>query len=87
MTALVIAEHDNNELKPGVAQAVSAAGQAGGETHVLVAGAHCAGAAAAAARLQGVSRVGYRVLRAVDLSLLKLFHRRLKPRLTRGQRI
>ena len=57
MTALVIAEHANNELKPGVAQAVSAAGQAGGETHVLVAGAHCAGAAAAAARLQGVSRV------------------------------
>ncbi|MBK9956363.1 MAG: electron transfer flavoprotein subunit alpha/FixB family protein [Rhodocyclaceae bacterium] len=57
MTVLVIAEHDNNELKPGVAQAVTAAGLAGGETHVLVAGANCSAAAAAAARLQGVARV------------------------------
>ena len=57
MTALVIAEHDNNQIKPGVAQAVTAAGQTGGEVHVLVAGANCSAAASAAARLQGVSRV------------------------------
>ena len=57
MTALVIAEHDNNQIKPGVAQAVTAAGQTGGEVHVLVAGANCSAAASAAACLQGVSRV------------------------------
>lgn len=57
MTVLVIAEHDNSALKPGVAQTIVAAGQLGGEVHVLVAGTGCAAAANAAAQLQGVAKV------------------------------
>ena len=57
MTALVIAEHDNAKLKPGTANAVTAAAQMGGEVHVLVAGQGCAAAAAAAAKLAGVAKV------------------------------
>ena len=41
----------------------------------------------ATALLQVGSRVGYRLLLAGDLSLVKRFQRDLKPRLTRGQRI
>ena len=39
MTALVLAEHDNKELKPATLNAVTAASQLGGDVHVLVAGA------------------------------------------------
>jgi electron transfer flavoprotein alpha subunit len=57
MSALVIAEHDQASLKPGTANAVTAAASMGGEVHVLVAGQGCAGAAAAAAALAGVTKV------------------------------
>ncbi|HSV35089.1 MAG TPA: FAD-binding protein [Ramlibacter sp.] len=57
MTSLVIAEHDNVSLKGATRAAVSAARQIGGEVHVLVAGHECAGAAAAAARIDGVAKV------------------------------
>jgi electron transfer flavoprotein alpha subunit len=57
MTALVIAEHDNSTLKPGTANAVTAAARMGGEVHVLVAGQGCAAAAGEAARLAGVAKV------------------------------
>jgi electron transfer flavoprotein alpha subunit len=57
MSVLVIAEHDNNALKPGVTNAISAAGKMGGDIHVLVAGSGCAGAAKAAARVSGVAKV------------------------------
>ncbi len=57
MTALVIAEHDNAGLKPGTANAVTAAARMGGDVHVLVAGQGCAGAAAEAAKLAGVAKV------------------------------
>src|SRR5512139_3464178 len=57
MTALVIAEHDNAKLKPGTANAVTAAAKMGGEVHVLVAGQGCAAAAAEAAKLAGVAKV------------------------------
>ena len=57
MTALVIAEHEHTSLKPATLNAVTAARQAGGDVHVLVAGHHAATAAAAAARIDGVSRV------------------------------
>ncbi|HET7596061.1 MAG TPA: FAD-binding protein [Burkholderiales bacterium] len=57
MAALVIAEHDNRQLKPGVTNSVTAAHKAGGEVHVLVAGQQCAQAAQAAARIEGVKKV------------------------------
>ena len=57
MTALVIAEHDNQAVKAATLNTVAAAAACGGEVHVLVAGHGCAGAAQAAARIAGVSRV------------------------------
>lgn len=57
MTALVIAEHDNQHLKPATLAAVTAAAKAGGEVHLLVAGAGCGEVAAQAARIAGVAKV------------------------------
>ena len=57
MTILVLAEHDNENLKPGVTNAVAAAQKIGGEIHVLVAGNTCGGAANTAAQVAGVTKV------------------------------
>ena len=57
MSALVIAEHDTHSIKPATLNTVTAAAQAGGEVHVLVAGSNAAAAAAAAAQIAGVSKV------------------------------
>jgi len=57
MKVLVIAEHDNNTLKPATLQLVGAAGRFGGEVAVLVAGHACAAVAQQAAAIAGVSRV------------------------------
>ena len=57
MTILVLAEHDNLQLKPGVTNAVAAAQKIGGEIHILVAGSACTAAASAAAQVAGVSKV------------------------------
>ena len=57
MSILVIAEHDNKELKPATRHAVTAAQAIGGDIHVLVAGSDCAAVADAAARVAGVSKV------------------------------
>ncbi len=57
MTALVIAEHDNNSIKGATLNTVAAAAQCGGEVHVLVAGSNAGAAAAAAAQIAGVSKV------------------------------
>ena len=57
MTALVIAEHDNNSIKGATLNTVTAAAQAGGDVHVLVAGSNAGAAAAAAAQIAGVSKV------------------------------
>ena len=57
MTILVLAEHDNLQLKPGVTNAVAAAQKIGGEIHILVAGSACSAAASAAAQVAGVSKV------------------------------
>jgi electron transfer flavoprotein alpha subunit len=57
MTVLVIAEHDNNSIKPATLNVVTAAAQCGGDVHVLVAGFNAAAAAAAAAQIAGVSKV------------------------------
>lgn len=57
MTILVLAEHDNKELKPATLNAIGAAAKIGGEVHVMVAGATVAGVAAAAAKVSGVAKV------------------------------
>ena len=57
MTALVIAEHDNASLKGSTLNTITAAAQAGGDVHVLVAGHNAKAAADAAAQVAGVSKV------------------------------
>lgn len=57
MTALVVAEHDNRSVKTATLTAVTAASQCAGSVHVLVAGWNAADAAAAAAKIVGVSKV------------------------------
>ncbi|TWG79315.1 electron transfer flavoprotein alpha subunit apoprotein [Cupriavidus gilardii J11] len=57
MTALVIAEHDNQSIKAATLNTVTAAAQCGGDVHVLVAGANAQAAADAAAKIAGVSKV------------------------------
>ncbi|MEQ9327423.1 MAG: FAD-binding protein [Rhodospirillales bacterium] len=57
MSILVLAEHDNSELKPATLHAVGAAKQIGGDIVVLVAGADCGAVADAAAKVEGVSKV------------------------------
>ncbi|MFN3618008.1 MAG: electron transfer flavoprotein subunit alpha/FixB family protein [Aquabacterium sp.] len=57
MTALVIAEHDNASIKSATLNAITAAKAAGGDVHVLVAGANAGAAAAAAAQIAGVTKV------------------------------
>ncbi len=57
MAILVLAEHDNQQLKPGVTNAVAAAQKIGGEIHLLVAGSACSGAASAAAQVAGVAKI------------------------------
>ena len=57
MTALVIAEHDNATIKGATLNTVTAALQAGGDVHVLVAGHNAGAAAAQAAQIAGVSKV------------------------------
>jgi electron transfer flavoprotein alpha subunit len=57
MAVLVIAEHDGKQLKPGTANAVTAAGSMGSDIALLVAGHQCDAAAQAAAKLGGVKKV------------------------------
>ncbi|WLE64236.1 FAD-binding protein (plasmid) [Burkholderia plantarii] len=57
MTNLVIAEHDNQSIKAATLHTVAAAQQIGGDVHVLVAGYHAQGAAAAATKIAGVAKV------------------------------
>ena len=57
MATLVIAEHDHGTLKPATLNTVTAALACGGDVHVLVAGANAGGAAQAAAKIAGVTKV------------------------------
>ncbi|KNZ32091.1 MAG: electron transfer flavoprotein subunit beta [Methylibium sp. NZG] len=57
MACLVIAEHDNNSVKGATLNTVTAAAQCGGDLHVLIAGANAGPAAAAAAKIAGVTKV------------------------------
>src|SRR5690606_18540001 len=57
MTSLVIAEHDNKELKGATLNAVAAAGKMGGDVHVLVIGSGASAVADAAKQIAGVAKV------------------------------
>ncbi|GAA5234602.1 electron transfer flavoprotein subunit alpha/FixB family protein [Verticiella sediminum] len=57
MTTLVIAEHDNKELKGATLNTVAAASQMGGDVHVLVLGSGASAVADAAKGIAGVSKV------------------------------
>ncbi|MCB5204480.1 FAD-binding protein [Neorhizobium sp. T786] len=57
MAILLLAEHDNTTLSDQTAKALTAAKAIGDDIHVLVAGSGAKGAADAAARLDGVSKV------------------------------
>ncbi len=57
MSILVLAEHDNAELKPATLNTVAAATELGADVHLLVAGADCASVAEAASKVAGVTKV------------------------------
>ncbi|MEP7207551.1 MAG: FAD-binding protein, partial [Casimicrobiaceae bacterium] len=57
MSLLVLAEHDNNAVDPGLLHTLAAARKIGGDIHVLVAGAGAAGVVAAVAKIAGVAKV------------------------------
>ena len=59
MTALVISEHDNSELKGATLNTITAALKLDEEIHVLVAGSNCNTVAESAAKANGVSKVLY----------------------------
>jgi len=57
MAILVIAEHDNKQLKTGTTNTIAAATKLGADVSVLVAGHECAEVAAAVAKVPGVTKV------------------------------
>ena len=57
MGVLIVAEHDNAGLKPSTLNTLTAAAAFGAEVDVVIAGADCQGAADAAAKLPGVTKV------------------------------
>ncbi len=57
MSVLVVADHENGELKPGTASVVTAAAEIDSDVHLLVAGAGLGAVAQAAAAVQGVAKV------------------------------
>lgn len=57
MTVLVLAEHDNSELKPATLNALGAAAKIGGDVHVMVIGHNCDAVAQSAAKVAGVTKV------------------------------
>ena len=57
MNTLVIAEHDNQSLKPATLNTVAAAAAIGGDIHVLVAGHNAGDVAKAASQIAGVAKV------------------------------
>jgi len=57
MTVLLIADHDNKNLKDATHKALTAAAKMGGDVHVMVAGQNCEAVAEAAIKLAGVKKV------------------------------
>ena len=57
MSVLVIAEHDNDEVRTATLNAVTAAGEFDTDVDLLVAGSGCAGVADECSSIQGVTRI------------------------------
>ena len=57
MSVLIIAEPTTSAVKSATLTTISAAAKLDGDLHVMVIGADCAGAAEAAARIAGVSKI------------------------------
>ena len=57
MSTLVIAEHDNSNLKPSTLNTVAAANAIGGPVHLLVVGSSCQAVADECAAVEGVEKV------------------------------
>ena len=57
MSILVIAEHDNNELKVATLNTITAASEIGGDIEILIAGSECEGVANQAAQIPGVQKI------------------------------
>ena len=57
MTTLILVEHEEGEIRPATLNVVTAAGQLGGDIHLLVAGSDVAAVAEKAAKIAGVSKV------------------------------
>ena len=75
MSVLVLAEHDNESVKPATHSAVTAASELDSDVHVLVAGHNCGAAAEAAAKITGVSKV----LKADDAAYANALAENLAP--------
>ncbi len=75
MPVLVIADHENNALRPATLNTVTAAAAIDSDVHVLVAGTDCTGAADEAAKITGVSKV----LKADDACLNHLIAENIAP--------
>ena len=72
MTALVIAEHDNNELKVSTQNTISAASKLDGDIHVLVAGSECNSVAEEAATCEGVTKFYMLIQKSMRIFLQKI---------------
>lgn len=57
MSILIIAEHDNSELKSATLNTVTAASQLGDDLHILIAGSDCGTVVDAAAAIAGINKV------------------------------
>jgi len=57
MSILVVAEHDQNNVKVSTRVALAAAKALGGDIHLLIAGQGCQGAVDAAVAIEGVQKV------------------------------
>ena len=76
MSTLILVEHEGGEIRPATLNVVTAAGQLGGEVHLLVAGSDIASVAEKASKIAGVAKVlvaddaGYEHELAENLSAL-----------------
>lgn len=59
MTTLIVAEHDNNQLKPNIYNIVSAGKKLGNPVSLLIAGYHCTPVVEAAEKIEGVDQILY----------------------------
>ncbi len=74
MSILILAEHHDNKLSPATLSTITAAGQIGGDIHILIAGVSD-GAAAQAGSVNGVSKV----ITAIDASFEHSIAENLAP--------